>query len=471
MPFTCATLGQQVHVEKAEQRNYPVIGKRQQKTLRICSGSSGKRCRNLQIHKFTFDCAGRPVQWVDAAAAIMRGQPWKATLIRARLTLRDWPDGLGLDRRLPLSLPPGFAPAPPSGLSFSQQDPPPSGSPHATRAKDGGPNNATLHSERPRAETQGEKSSPPRPTQVVALRQRDGDDADASAPRPLSMPSIDPGWTATAIVNRSAREAWWRHFLPSAVPNALLAFAGIGALLLSALAVAARPGNGHRLLGCGFAALGRSPAEPDFRAAADERPPPNTPERSPGSSDTIDPVAELASALRETPSPPASPADWAPVAEMQATAGALLDLVRQIVADDMPDGAVRDVLVADLSVIASRLEGAELADALSAGRADLAQSIYTQAILDLERARTLSRIERERALQVVDQQQRAPETVDEACAFLGVNPRAGNAVVKKVVDALRQNWHPDHASDEADRRTREDRIKHINAAWDLIRAR
>jgi hypothetical protein len=156
---------------------------------------------------------------------------------------------------------------------------------------------------------------------------------------------------------------------------------------------------------------------------------------------------------------------------MRTTAEALLDLVRQIVADHVPEGAVRDVLVADLSVIAARLHGPELTEALVAGRTDLAEAIYAQAILDLERARTLSRIEHERALQVFGEPHRSLETVEEACAFLGVNPRASEAVVKKVVDALRQNWHPDLARDDADRRAREERIKHINAAWDLIRVR
>ncbi|MGE0699064.1 MAG: DnaJ domain-containing protein [Hyphomicrobiaceae bacterium] len=61
--------------------------------------------------------------------------------------------------------------------------------------------------------------------------------------------------------------------------------------------------------------------------------------------------------------------------------------------------------------------------------------------------------------------------MEEAYDFLGVNPRASEPVVKKAVDALRQNWHPDLAADESDRRLREARIKRINAAWDLIRTR
>lgn len=56
----------------------------------------------------------------------------------------------------------------------------------------------------------------------------------------------------------------------------------------------------------------------------------------------------------------------------------------------------------------------------------------------------------------------------EACAFLGVNASASETVLKKAVNALRECWHPDLATDEEDRRLREIRIKQINVAWDLI---
>lgn len=65
----------------------------------------------------------------------------------------------------------------------------------------------------------------------------------------------------------------------------------------------------------------------------------------------------------------------------------------------------------------------------------------------------------------------APSTVYEAYRILGLNPDAPDAAVKKIVDALRMSWHPDHARDEADRRYREQRIKQVNAAWDLLKVR
>jgi hypothetical protein len=63
-----------------------------------------------------------------------------------------------------------------------------------------------------------------------------------------------------------------------------------------------------------------------------------------------------------------------------------------------------------------------------------------------------------------------PSSVFEAYRVLGLNPEAPYAAVKKVVDALRMSWHPDHARDEADRLYREQRIKQINAAWDILKS-
>jgi DnaJ-class molecular chaperone len=64
-----------------------------------------------------------------------------------------------------------------------------------------------------------------------------------------------------------------------------------------------------------------------------------------------------------------------------------------------------------------------------------------------------------------------PATEAEAREVLGVSAVAQERIVKKVVDALRQSWHPDHASDADDRRAREQRLKQINVAWDLINRR
>jgi hypothetical protein len=63
-----------------------------------------------------------------------------------------------------------------------------------------------------------------------------------------------------------------------------------------------------------------------------------------------------------------------------------------------------------------------------------------------------------------------PRTRAEALEVLGMGlaPDINEAAIKKIIDGLRMSWHPDRATDDADRATRELRLKQINAAWDII---
>lgn len=63
-----------------------------------------------------------------------------------------------------------------------------------------------------------------------------------------------------------------------------------------------------------------------------------------------------------------------------------------------------------------------------------------------------------------------PRTRSEALEVLGMGlaPDINEAAIKKIIDGLRMSWHPDRATDDADRATRELRLKQINAAWDII---
>lgn len=65
---------------------------------------------------------------------------------------------------------------------------------------------------------------------------------------------------------------------------------------------------------------------------------------------------------------------------------------------------------------------------------------------------------------------KVPATMEEALAVLGASADAAIEVVKKIVDGLRQSWHPDLAKSEADRLYREKRMAQINVAWDIVQA-
>jgi hypothetical protein len=64
-----------------------------------------------------------------------------------------------------------------------------------------------------------------------------------------------------------------------------------------------------------------------------------------------------------------------------------------------------------------------------------------------------------------------PTNYAEALELLGAAPDASLAAVKKIVDGMRQSWHPDLARSETDRRVRQRRMQQINVAWDLVSQR
>jgi hypothetical protein len=61
-----------------------------------------------------------------------------------------------------------------------------------------------------------------------------------------------------------------------------------------------------------------------------------------------------------------------------------------------------------------------------------------------------------------------PRTKDEALSILGLSQSAKTTLVKMTVRRLRQTWHPDLAGNAEDRRVRDQKLKQINVAWDII---
>ncbi|HRD76952.1 MAG TPA: J domain-containing protein [Hyphomicrobiaceae bacterium] len=154
--------------------------------------------------------------------------------------------------------------------------------------------------------------------------------------------------------------------------------------------------------------------------------------------------------------------------ELDATAAALSQIVGQMVADLGSDGELAAVLKEDLQGIDAELAAPKLRADIAAKRWSAARVPLDAIIADLQRIRTLARIESERRIAAMPREPQLPVTRAEACEALGVNPQSDMKAIKKVVDALRLTWHPDLAVDDAERRSREDRMKQINAAWDVL---
>ena len=136
-------------------------------------------------------------------------------------------------------------------------------------------------------------------------------------------------------------------------------------------------------------------------------------------------------------------------------------------------------MVADeLAAIDATLRAPDLANAYAAEDWAKLRQCAVQALTDLERIRRIVQGAKETAAAAAPSAPAppaerlghpVPTTREEALAVLGVNAEASEKVIKKIVDAMRQTWHPDLARDDADRRAREERMKQINIAWDILR--
>ncbi len=132
-------------------------------------------------------------------------------------------------------------------------------------------------------------------------------------------------------------------------------------------------------------------------------------------------------------------------------------------------GPLREVLQGELAQVRLRLNTLEKLNAQGETDAGKSALQYRALVRELERIRRIV----DSAVASLSGSKRSatlPRTASEAYEVLGVNAEVSAGVLKKIVDALRMSWHPDHARDAEDRMLREDRIRQINIAWDLISA-
>jgi hypothetical protein len=149
---------------------------------------------------------------------------------------------------------------------------------------------------------------------------------------------------------------------------------------------------------------------------------------------------------------------------------ALLDQTGAVVAELKDAGPLREVLQSELSQVRQRLAAIETAAAKNADAGGKNAPQFRALIRELERIRRIAN-SAAASLSRGPRGARLPATVSEAYDVLGINPDVREEVMKKIVDALRMSWHPDHARNDADRAERESRIRQINVAWELITAK
>ena len=146
-----------------------------------------------------------------------------------------------------------------------------------------------------------------------------------------------------------------------------------------------------------------------------------------------------------------------------------ISLVELRILELSPDLLLRDVLLSEVSILRKRLAEAER---LSPRRTPTKTAAIVRTMLaELDRIKRISESGSQSFQNAAQSEAEMPKSFGDAYRVLGINADAAPFVAKKLVDALRMSWHPDHARDESDRMRREDRIKQINAAWDIINGR
>lgn len=137
------------------------------------------------------------------------------------------------------------------------------------------------------------------------------------------------------------------------------------------------------------------------------------------------------------------------------------------------DLLLRDVLMSELAQLRARTQ--ELSRRRRRQSPDRSAAACRAILRDLDRIQRIALTSAE----AVDEtpyerattaETATPRTVADAYKVLGLNADAPPPAAKKLVDALRMSWHPDLASDDSERAYREERMKQINVAWDMVKA-
>ena len=153
-----------------------------------------------------------------------------------------------------------------------------------------------------------------------------------------------------------------------------------------------------------------------------------------------------------------------PVAGVEEVCTTVDIAVRQV-PQELP---LRGVLNEELARVRERLSVARAAASGDGGEAQVPVAAYRVLMRDLDRIRRIAESAREGMAAETMAGVRMPRNREEAFDVLGLNPNAGDSTAKKVIDALRMSWHPDLAQSPDDLAVREERIKQINVASELI---
>lgn len=481
LPISCNYVANKVVlVSSTSDQLHLIVGDREHKTVRACAPGSTGKCRNWEVHRFDLLCGGRPVSWrlvagqllnlasLDRRDALSRShlEPWEVRTLLADPEFAPVDEFGGRILLLPDKMTPQHAGA--KAVLTTETTIPQAGPPKFEQVtispKIGGPKAAAIS-------FQSEASPQQQP---AAMSQQPGVPETGAEPKARSetanvAEAAPPGGKADAksadVVTSSQLEGSKREGNLAPDPEIPVADTAVsGAPTSGKSAVQTRSASaGLGTIALDFALLSVVIAIMIFGALMWWKSASSRPRAS--SRGIIRVVYE-----NET--------DQAEL-DADALAEACRELMKQVAAElvkamSAVNGlkgvpALQTALHTELESIRRSLGFTPQIRVTSGGKKDwrqiksqLALSLQgTERILGIAEAARTSFPVHPAALEVIT-------TRLEAYAFLGVNASASDAVLKKAVNALRECWHPDLATNEEDRRLREVRIKQINVAWDLI---
>ncbi len=448
MPFDCGLEAGRVKVQPSPEKRYEIVGERENETVTTCQNAGA--CRKVTLHKFLISCGGAGVPWMRVAAAISSSTNAPAWIERGQLNLvlpadsatpslpacnrrpafaaEDGPlqrvAYAGACTKMPrraaferVALPAGFAPVAELGatlvLAGDKTAAEPSGAPQQAGSQD--------------------DSSPGTFGEMIVAK------ADAnSAVGPIEDHEFNESPIDPAVATNA-----WVTIVRTEPPLAVSASQGSvvqipWSWLLLALALSTS---------VGLIAMRFTPAE---AVAAVSTPRPRSWS-----------LARIA---------PAGTVTIRRFTNAGKAVSGLLEQTGSVVAELKDAGPLREVLQSELDQVRQRLAALETTLAKEGGIAGNRNAPQFRALIrELERIRRIAN-SAAASLTRGSRGAKLPATVSEAYDVLGINPDVREEVMKKIVDALRMSWHPDHAKGDSDRAERESRIRQINVAWEMITA-
>ncbi len=408
VPFSCQMQGNEPRLTMAPETTYTIYGGRDEQSFSSCGGGASGRCVTMMVHRFTLSCAGKRLPWSRFAAAARE-------------------HGI----KLPSALPIGYAPVSSLAGRFVL--------PALTKSRS---NSAVMS-------VATQDLSPDSVVEAPDLGAKGGQGHPAwqTIVRADSMPTAESGLGRVA-----GTVATLMLMLTAVSVVAAGRWRGIRQWP-SFLAVASGPTRrriGRRFgprLQSGVKTLVSESIATGYRAAT---------------------ASFNAWQQREAASPHDKLSSAAHILQARL---AETDLLVATLADGL---LLRDVLQAEIDQVRDR--GMETEKNLRRRDPEKSAATFRTLLRELDRISRIAhgatqahqpQVDVEDAQRSVDM----PRNASEAYRLLGLNADAPPAVAKKLVDALRMTWHPDYARDDRDRNRREDRMKQINAAWDMIKHR